>query len=363
MLASEVTAKRLTLAERRKNLVVAAYVPEYRAGINWNFVATHATDLILFSVEPLPDGGLKPFFPLDTEEVESPLNQAKSAAAATGDEPTRLMLCVGGAGRSSGFASIVKLPHLRKRLIGNIVELLQTHGLSGVDFDWEIPMQVDEIVGYAHLLEEAATELHKHDLLVTVAVHAWQDIGPPSYKAVDRVHLMSYDAEGEHATMEKAVSDVKRLVSYGCPKRKIALGLPFYGRGLDRPDLVLTYGDLVSKVGADLDPTADVLGEDYAIGFNNVLTCQRKTKWALKNGLAGIMAWEAGQDTDDPSTSLLKAIADARLGRKVKGRYKKKNPETDPRFRKAHENIQRRRGAGKKRRRRKPRRRRQGIDL
>ena len=36
-------------------------------GIDWDFVAKRATDLILFSVEPLPDGDLKPYFPIDDE--------------------------------------------------------------------------------------------------------------------------------------------------------------------------------------------------------------------------------------------------------------------------------------------------------
>ena len=51
----------------------------------------------------------------------------------------------------------------------------------------------------------------------------------------------------------------------------------------------------------------------------------------MKKGLAGVFAWEIGQDSSDPEHSLTKAISDVRLGIKRK-RFKKKNPSNDPRF-------------------------------
>ena len=45
--------------------------------------------------------------------------------------------------------------------------------------------------------------------------------------------------------------------------------------------------------------------------INGPRTVQRKTKWALEAGLAGIMVWECGQDSFDPDKSLLGFIAAA----------------------------------------------------
>ncbi len=354
-----------SLAEKRRALAVVAYVPEYRTGIDWDFVAERATDLVLFSVEPLPDGDVKPYFPIDDEGADSALIQAHRARnasrgmahlppAAT-DGGVRLLLCVGGGGRSESFAAVAANPKTRAALVANLLHIVRTKQLQGVDFDWEVPMSRKQQADYALLLADAAAAFHAHNpqLLVTVAIHAWQDLGAASYAAVDRVHLMSYDAQGGngkdgHATYAQAKTDAKRLASYGCPMSKIALGLPFYGRGISNPSLVLTYGDLVSKVGADLDPTSDVLGKDSAIGFNNVLTVQKKTKWALTHGLAGIMVWEVGQDTTDVATSLMEAIYDTKMGIKKKGRFKKKAATSDPRFAKAHQNKAKREASARK---------------
>jgi hypothetical protein len=365
----------VSLDEKRRALAVVAYVPEYRTGIDWDFVAKRATDLVLFSVEPLSDGDVKPYFPIDDEGADSALVQAHRARNATrgmdhlppvaADGGVRLLLCVGGGGRSESFAAVAASPRTRAVLVANLLQIVQTKQLQGIDFDWEVPMSRKQQTDYGLLLADAATAFHAHDphLLVTVAIHAWQDLGTASYAAVDRVHLMSYDAQGGngkdgHATYAQAKTDAKRLASYGCPMGKIALGLPFYGRGISNPSLVLTYSDLVSKVGADLDPTSDVLGKDSAIGFNNVLTVQKKTKWALTHGLAGIMVWEVGQDTTDAATSLMEAIYDTKMGIKKKGRFKKKPATSDPRFAKAHQKKAKRAAAAAKKEKKKKKKRR-----
>jgi len=369
-----------SLAEKRRALAVVAYVPEYRTGIDWDFVAKRATDLVLFSVEPLPDGDVKPYFPIDDEGADSALIQAHRARNATRgmahlpsaitDGGVRLLLCVGGGGRSESFAAVAAKPKTRAALVANLLQIVRAKQLQGVDFDWEVPMSRKQQADYALLLADAAAAFHAHDphLLVTVAIHAWQDLGTASYAAVDRVHLMSYDAQGGngkdgHATYAQAKIDAKRLAGYGCPMGKIALGLPFYGRGISNPSLVLTYGDLVSKVGADLDPTSDVLGKDSAIGFNNVLTVQKKTKWALTHGLAGIMVWEVGQDTTNAATSQMEAIYDTKMGIKKKGRFKKKKAMSDPRFAKAHQNKAKREAAARKKKKKRRRRIKRNFDL
>ena len=370
-------AEAAPVEDRRRRMVVAAYVPEYRSGIDWEFVAGRATDLILFSAEPTETGEIKSFFPLDKADKDSGLSKALKARESTrgashleeGAEGVRLLLCLGGAGRSAAFADVAASQELRKTLIGNVAALVAEHELQGVDLDWEVPRTHNQVINYAMLIEEMAQELHSRGMILTATIHPWQDLGPPSYAALDRVHLMSYDAQGKHAMYATAQEDVKRLEKYGCPRAKIVLGIPFYARGVDRPDMVFTYADLVKKVGADLDPTRDLLGKEHALYFNNVLTCQKKTKWALRRGLGGVMVWEAGQDTTDPDTSLLAAISDAKLGITKKGRYKKKDAKSDPRLQRVREAQEKKAklAAEKRRNQRKKRRKRRikraGIDL
>ena len=55
----------------------------------------------------------------------------------------------------------------------------------------------------------------------------------------------------------------------------------------------------------------------HGLYFNNTETLRRKTRYALEEGLAGVMIWELSMDTRD-ETSLLKAVTDeiAHHGRK-----------------------------------------------
>jgi GH18 family chitinase len=113
---------------------------------------------------------------------------------------------------------------------------------------------------------------------------------------------MAYDAEGRHSTYEFAESDVGRLVNQGVPAAKICLGIPLYGRGVNDRSRELGYSQIMArfKPGAEVD-------EMDGLYFNGISTVERKTRLALSTKLAGVMAWEIGQDADGDS-SLLRAI-------------------------------------------------------
>jgi chitinase len=331
-----------------KHMVVTGYVPEYRTGIDWNFYAQHLTDLILFSVEPLADGTIKSYFPIDDDGPASALTKAQEAKKRSigsshllpNSNGINLLLCVGGAGRSGHFSTITSTKEKRTFFLNSLLQILKDKNLNGVDFDWEVPSTRKELHQYQLLLQDAKLLLHdKHQFLVTATVHAWQDLGALAYQSVNRVHLMSYDSQGgggeTHSTYQTSIQDIERLIASKCPASKIVLGVPFYGRGISNPGMVLTYQDLVNKVGADMNPTSDYLGSGVnKIGFNNILTVQKKFKVCIKKKIAGMFAWEIGQDSSDPKTSLTKAISDVRLGIKRSKRFQKINPREDPRFKK-----------------------------
>lgn len=109
---------------------------------------------------------------------------------------------------------------------------------------------------------------------------------------VDLMHMMSYDQPGKHSTQafgENSVNQGKKLL----PAEKLTMGLPFYSRDV-KTGQWKTYEDLVRS--GPLDPSVDQVGNNY---FNGQDMIERKTKFALKSGLAGVMIWESGQDHFD----------------------------------------------------------------
>ena len=113
---------------------VAAYLPEWRyEGANWDYMARTVTHMILFSLEPTPDGRI---VGMDRFPRPALLEEAREAAIR---HKTKLLICFGGNGRSGGFAGMVRSAEARKAFIDNLLELCRTHGLDGVDYNWEYP--------------------------------------------------------------------------------------------------------------------------------------------------------------------------------------------------------------------------------
>jgi len=113
---------------------VAAYLPEWRyEGANWKVISRHVSHLILFSLEPLTDGGIGALDRIPRPEI---LAQARQAASL---HDAYLMLCFGGNGRSNGFSGMVRSEDTRARFVGELVRLLEEHRFDGVDYNWEYP--------------------------------------------------------------------------------------------------------------------------------------------------------------------------------------------------------------------------------
>jgi hypothetical protein len=118
-------------ATNTTEFVVSAYLPEWRySGVDWSLVSKGVSHLILFSVEILPSGAIGA---LDRIPSSQNLQEARSAALKNG---CRIMLCVGGNGRSAGFPIMVARKELRARFLKDLVALLDQLQLHGVDYNW-----------------------------------------------------------------------------------------------------------------------------------------------------------------------------------------------------------------------------------
>ena len=279
------------------NFLVIGYLPEYRPlNPTWG---NCLTDLIYFSIQPLPDGSL------DTSALNAEtLQMLRGMRTKYG---TRIHISIGGWGRSDNFSPMAIKPKTRKKFVQNLATFCLENGLDGADFDWEFPENEEEIQAYATLLAEVKAAFKPHHLIISVALAPTDPIDLKPYTAADRIHIMSYDRGSKHATLEQAEQDVALFLSTGVSPEKLILGMPFYGRAMTPPQEEYTYAEIVERY--HLSPMRDEVDNIY---FNGIGTVKQKTCFAKTMGLGGVMVWELGQDSTD-NTSLLRAIYQAAI--------------------------------------------------
>ncbi len=294
---SAVVTRAREQAPGQEELLVVGYLPEYRIKSFEPQRTGPLTDIVLFSVEPREDGSL------DTSRLSpwigDPLRALQSQTQ------VRWHLCVGGGGRSQGFSTMAAKESTRRRFISEVLKLCKTHRLTGIDLDWEHPETPEDIEAHGQLLKDLRDRAQPSELSLSMAVAAWQTLSPLAKASVDRVHLMAYNAGGPHATYERAISDIDRLVRQGVPAEKICLGIPFYGREIEGERRTMTYGEIVERHAPS--PLTNEIGGYF---FNGRSMVSRKVRLARDRHLGGIMIWEIGQDSRDASRSLLRAVGD-----------------------------------------------------
>ena len=277
---------------------VCGYLPNYRIRGFDTALLRYATDVIYFSLEPKDDGTL----------VTGPFvaEHLKALAEWRTRHGFRLLVSVGGWGRSRGFAAMSTDDARRGKFVKTMTDFCVTHSFDGVDYDWEFPRTAQEKKGYIDLIRDTKQAFSPRGKMVTVALGHQQNLGIEAYGLLDRVHIMSYDHPGKHSTLEHAKSDAARFMRFGVPKRKLLLGVPFYARNIKKPNDSRSYGDLAE--GHDLEPGSNRAGDYY---FNSIDTVKKKAAHAQELGLGGIMVWEIGQDARG-GKSLLRALCEAR---------------------------------------------------
>lgn len=230
----------------------------------------------------------------------------------------KVMISIGGgdaseikAQRELYFSLLTDLR--RKNFVQNLMNLVDQHRLDGIDVDLEGAAIARN---YGAFIRDLSIGLRKRGKILTAAVapeNGGANIPNDALARFDYLNDMAYDATGpwnpsqpgQHAPIEMAKSDVQYWISRGVPKRKLVLGLPFYGHGFgaafSRDDY--TYLQILQKY-----PGAEKLDRvGNTIWYNGIPTIKAKTNFALEIGLAGVMIWELSQDAKG-ERSLLNAI-------------------------------------------------------
>ena len=219
-------------------------------------------------------------------------------------------------------------PQTRGTLVANLIDLVDRYGLDGLDVDLEgaLMSSVDREGNYTPFVRDLANALHARSKVLTAATGSYPGgmVPDASLPFFDLIGIMSYDQVGptwgtpggEHSTYAQAQSDLAMWIGKGVPAEKLALGVPFYGRGFGTYREGWSLQDIAANFG-NAQLRADVVGQRCGgcsyITYNGLPTLERKAELAGAWG-AGVMVWEAGQDLADGRAihSIVRAYARGR---------------------------------------------------
>jgi chitinase len=228
----------------------------------------------------------------------------------------KVMMSIGGGKFNPYYDSLLNNKN-RKSFVDKLAAFAADHHFDGIDAD----LESDNITkNYESFIVDLSAALKKQGKLLTAAFATWnaQLISNTALSKFDFINVMLYDQTGPwrptepgpHSTYEKAVSDLYYWTNTRhVPKKKINLGLPFYGYCFGTTyGESMSYGNIITAFpNAEKQDTIMPAGGG-AIYYNGLLTIQNKTRMALQQA-GGVMIWQILQDAAG-SQSLLTNIND-----------------------------------------------------
>jgi chitinase len=251
---------------------------------------------------------------------------------------------LGGADSAAHFRQATASGTIAK-FVNNIVTLMQLYGYDGIDVDWEPLEKSDEAV-----VIDLATRIRaaRSNAILTIPVGIINiNLGADltNYAAIaaayDQMNLMSYGMAGawegwkswhssplyqqDSATPTSIDSSVKLYVAAGVPKRKLGVGIGFYGLcyspPVTGPDQALNGSTLVASDGAI--SYANILQNYYSaaarkwdslarcpylsfgaakppdgcgyISYDDEQSIAEKAAYIKANGLGGVIEWQINE--------------------------------------------------------------------
>lgn len=219
-------------------------------------------------------------------------------------------------------------------LSGRLLYHSKRHSIEGVDLDYT-PQSIKDRGHYMRFLQEAIPQWHDAGLQVSMTTMYLPGIASvlsQVYQQIDRLHIMTYnmmsrnasDSDPYHASLTKTETILEVLLqsgegSVGQTPEKILLGIPAYGRHLQNPGNVMSFGEIYDAISQEI-------GNDHlAVNWSSLHSwngfeweserrIRDKVKLAKSKGLGGIFVWEVGQDKvldQNPRGVLLEAAAAA----------------------------------------------------
>jgi GH18 family chitinase len=241
--------------------------------------------------------------------------QLHSLVATAHASGTKVIASLGGAvvpPCGGDWADLLQ-PAMRTKLATNLIAMVDRYDLDGLDIDLEgeLMMRIDAAGNYTPFVRDLATALDHRSKLLTAATGSYPGgmVPDSSLPYFDLIGIMSYDQVGptwgtpgsEHSTYEQALADLTLWIGKGVPARKLALGMPFYGRGFGSYRPGWSLQEIAAQFG-NAQLGTDVIGQRCGgcsyITYNGLPTLERKAELAGAWG-AGVMVWAIGQDLSD----------------------------------------------------------------
>jgi chitinase len=164
-------------------------------------------------------------------------------------------------------------PANRATVVNNLVQLVNTLNLDGIDIDIEggLLTSIDNAGNYTPFVQALRNGLGNKLLTAATASYVGGMVPTSSLPYFDFVNIMSYDAIGpgwgqsgsEHSPYSMAVSDINIWKARGLSKEKLVLGVPFYGYGFNGFASDYDFKDIVAQFGASAAQT-DIVGNRCA---------------------------------------------------------------------------------------------------
>ncbi len=302
-------------------------VPYFRAGwLNDKFPYrlkaedfANMTDVILFHLKCDAQGNLKGG---NDPALLKTLEQMK---ALRGENPVKII--VGVAHSKEGFAATAADAKLRRKFAQQLKFYIDKRGFDGVDIDWEYPKDAKEWRDFGYLLGEIRQQLGAHGKSISSAVLMYHNV--PSRLVIDNldfVNIMSYDRQGEHATMAQFQFDDKAARKL-MPAAKIVLGLPFYSNDMTKPrDWKVQTGYFkIRELKPDLKPEDNTITiAEKPHYFNGPSLITQKCEFVKAQNLGGVMIWAYDADVAITDPASLRRAMYSSLKRSVRTPAKKK---------------------------------------
>jgi GH18 family chitinase len=282
---------------------VVGYMPSW-SGTAGEIQYSKLTHINYAFIRPTTTGGLT------AVDNAQKLRDIVSLAHANG---VKVCIAIGGWSdlNNTDFQTMAANATYRANFINNVVSLINSYQLDGVDLDWEYPVDGQDPANFATLMNELGNAMHSRGKILTAAVSAQgyyaNGILNSVFSAVDFLNLMVYDggSGADHSPYSYAVSSLDYWLGRGLPASKAVLGVPFYARPSWK-----SFRTLVSE-GAN--PNADTYNGDH---YNGLVTIRSKTNLAFDHGIGGMMIWELSQDATGSNSLLnaIKEVVDQRTG-------------------------------------------------
>ena len=218
----------------------------------------------------------------------------------------------------------------RENLIKNIIDILDTYKIDGINVDFENMREADKYM-YTQFLRELHPVMKEKGKTLTVDVYFTSYIDRAGIgHACDYLMLMGYDQRGNWSTEAGSISEIpwvkERLESLindsNIEPSKIILGVPFYTRlwnvaedgtittnvysMKNSQDFVDKY-NLTKKMDEEAGQNYVELNDTYItykLWIEDADSMKKRADLVNELGLAGIAAWQKGFETQDIWTVL-----------------------------------------------------------